>query len=590
MGSVHVLTNTSQGDGGGLYIKDRDTNSTNFTFFADTLFHGNRSAGSGGGLSFSSPYTNALTVVNSQFLSNVANQSAALHAGANGGQVVNNCIVGNHTGALTYTGVQTMNATYNWWGAADGPSGDFPGSGDPAVGNLDTSSFQTTAPLGCPTLQSDIEAAAQVEPSSAAALLPGQPVTFTTVYTNNGPDVAHNVVVTQNVTSDYGLSASYTVTGSEIATGTSQSIERGFVVPQNITANHLITFTQIVTSPRDPTLNPTATITKLVTMPTASLAADSASVNESDDLQLQVQLDRVNPYADSVVTIQTSDGSATAGEDYTPINQQFVIPAGEPGTTIAIPITDDTVIEGDESFLITLSVGDGLFLGTPTTATITIFETLPDAALVMTKTVGIDTLSPACTGLTERTVPISTTVIYCYTVTNTGSEPLSNHSLIDDQLGAIPVNNTFVLEPGDSLTTTVTALLTISTTNVATWIAQIGQFTSAGLVDEVTVATTGAATVNISGPTDDQDGDTIPDNIESAGDPDGDNVPNFLDLDSDDDGRLDQAEVGPDPTHPLDSNNDGLPDFLDPNDPTALDPEAQPQQEPSLLMPFVTNQ
>ena len=73
-----------------------------------------------------------------------------------------------------------------------------------------------------------------------------------------------------------------------------------------------------------------------------------------------------------------------------------------------------------------------------------------------------------------------------------------------------------------------------------------------------------AATARVSGPGDDQDNDTIPDNIEGAADVDGDNLPNFLDTDSDGDGLLDIEEVGPDPTHPRDSNHDGIPDYLSP--------------------------
>jgi hypothetical protein len=71
-----------------------------------------------------------------------------------------------------------------------------------------------------------------------------------------------------------------------------------------------------------------------------------------------------------------------------------------------------------------------------------------------------------------------------------------------------------------------------------------------------------AATVETSGPNQDQDGDTIPDNVEGATDSDGDDQPNFLDTDSDGDGLLDAQEVGPDPTHPQDSNGDGIPDYL----------------------------
>ncbi len=62
----------------------------------------------------------------------------------------------------------------------------------------------------------------------------------------------------------------------------------------------------------------------------------------------------------------------------------------------------------------------------------------------------------------------------------------------------------------------------------------------------------------------DTDGDTIPDSVEGVGDADGDTIPNYLDWDSDADGIPDNAEAGPDPENPIDTDMDGTPDYLDP--------------------------
>ena len=66
-------------------------------------------------------------------------------------------------------------------------------------------------------------------------------------------------------------------------------------------------------------------------------------------------------------------------------------------------------------------------------------------------------------------------------------------------------------------------------------------------------------------PTDDQDGDSIPDVSEGIADLDQDGLPNFLDSDADGDGIDDRTEVGTDPLHPRDSNNNGVPDYLENN-------------------------
>jgi hypothetical protein len=117
-----------------------------------------------------------------------------------------------------------------------------------------------------------------------------------------------------------------------------------------------------------------------------------------------------------------------------------------------------------------------------------------NATLLLTKTVGIAAITPECTTQNARTVPISTTVIYCYTVTNTGDEALTNHSLLDDPLGFIPVNSDLVLQLNASMTVVVTHTLTISVTNVATWTAALSQVTTTAalnLVCSVTLAIIG---------------------------------------------------------------------------------------------------
>ncbi len=59
----------------------------------------------------------------------------------------------------------------------------------------------------------------------------------------------------------------------------------------------------------------------------------------------------------------------------------------------------------------------------------------------------------------------------------------------------------------------------------------------------------------------DSDGDGIPDLLESKADTDKDGIPDYLDTDSDGDGILDKIEAGPNPLKPLDSDSDGIPDF-----------------------------
>jgi hypothetical protein len=119
------------------------------------------------------------------------------------------------------------------------------------------------------------------------------------------------------------------------------------------------------------------------------------------------------------------------------------------------------------------------------------------------------------------------------------------------------------LGPGKSFSTVdagvkVTSTLTVSTTNVATWTAQIaapiGTLGTDATDATVSVATNAQATVTISSINQDQDGDGVPDNTEGSGDID----------------------------------NDGIPNFLDPAGPTGEQPVQQPRQR-ELFMPAVGN-
>jgi hypothetical protein len=75
----------------------------------------------------------------------------------------------------------------------------------------------------------------------------------------------------------------------------------------------------------------------------------------------------------ATVQIATSNGTATAGSDYTAVSQTVTFNNGETSKTVNIPITDDLLNEPDETVNITLSnVGGSGALGSPATAVLTI--------------------------------------------------------------------------------------------------------------------------------------------------------------------------------------------------------------------------
>ena len=76
------------------------------------------------------------------------------------------------------------------------------------------------------------------------------------------------------------------------------------------------------------------------------------------------------------VDYATSDGTATAGEDYTATSGTLTFEDEETVKDFSISIIDNTVLEEDETVHLTLSnpMGEGAVLGSPSTATVTILD------------------------------------------------------------------------------------------------------------------------------------------------------------------------------------------------------------------------
>ncbi|MDP2587776.1 MAG: cell wall-binding repeat-containing protein, partial [bacterium] len=78
---------------------------------------------------------------------------------------------------------------------------------------------------------------------------------------------------------------------------------------------------------------------------------------------------------DTLVTYSVTGGSATNGADYTLATGVVTIPAGSTSAIISLPIIDDTLIEGDETVVLTLSGPSvNAVLGAPSQHTYTIQE------------------------------------------------------------------------------------------------------------------------------------------------------------------------------------------------------------------------
>ncbi len=73
------------------------------------------------------------------------------------------------------------------------------------------------------------------------------------------------------------------------------------------------------------------------------------------------------------VTVRTRDGSATAGQDYQPLDSTLVFGPGEWTKTVTVNVLDDLLVEGTEQFTLSLTnATDGFGVAAPGTITISI--------------------------------------------------------------------------------------------------------------------------------------------------------------------------------------------------------------------------
>ncbi|MFY0604573.1 MAG: hypothetical protein JXQ93_11520, partial [Flavobacteriaceae bacterium] len=136
-----------------------------------------------------------------------------------------------------------------------------------------------------------------------------------------------------------------------------------------------------------PNLQASATKIDVTTSPPTSASINDPSVAEgasgSTTLQFTVSLTAAAPAGGATVNFATSNGTATAGADYTATSGTVSFSAGETSKTIDVTVAGDATVENDETLTITLSnptgtdvvIGDTTGTGTITnddTATVTI--------------------------------------------------------------------------------------------------------------------------------------------------------------------------------------------------------------------------
>ncbi len=227
------------------------------------------------------------------------------------------------------------------------------------------------------TAPPDLSLTKRVNPTTA---LPGQPVTYTLTIASQGVTPTGEITVADQLPNGLtllGVTANgvtlqpianstmpaWQLQGYNGATGATLMLRTQ--VDPTLAANVTLQNSATVANATDATpSNNQGTAALAVTPPLVELAATAYQADEATgQATLTLQLDRVNPYADTIVNYTVIAQSATPESDYRESGGAATISRGAKQGVLTINLIDDGLIEGDETFAVTLSSAAGARVG-----------------------------------------------------------------------------------------------------------------------------------------------------------------------------------------------------------------------------------
>lgn len=379
-----IAANTAESSGGGLFVVRGLAN------LFGVRIEGNAAA-NGGGLLVSNGTVNVMA---GRILSNTA-------GGAGGGALLvpdtvsgtlsiqAACIAYNSDDSLARDSQQGLAAQGNWWGAATGPSGHGPGGGDSVGPGVDYGGWLTAPPDGCPTLSADLAVSALASPS---VVLPGQPVTLSVGFSNDGPAAARRLFISATLPASMTTVAgeAWSEAGSVDSSGSwgAWAVDRlppgarGVVTlttvisPSLAAAEVLASSTAIEGLTPDPEpSNNAGEATVLVVLPRVSFASESYEAREGDGWAAIAVTVTPALYSSAAVDVVAAWLPVEGQEEALPIDEPTATLTFEPGQTSAdlvLPVPDDEQPAGDRIMVLWLRSPVGLSLGPVRTATLTV--------------------------------------------------------------------------------------------------------------------------------------------------------------------------------------------------------------------------
>ena len=201
--------------------------------------------------------------------------------------------------------------------------------------------------------------------------------------------------------------------------------------------------------------------------PSITLAVSPSSVTEDGTANLVYTFTRSGSTTNPLTVNYSVAGTATNGTDYASIPTGVIFAANSATVTVIVDPTADTIVESNETVILTLATGTGYTVGTPNAATGTITDddtsvtsqlSINDITVVEGKdnhailTVTVDNPNPQPITFNYTTAPINATANVDYT-SKTGTITIAANT--STATISIPILNDNLNEPDEAFTVTL---------------------------------------------------------------------------------------------------------------------------------------
>ncbi len=216
-------------------------------------------------------------------------------------------------------------------------------------------------------------------------------------------------------------------------------------------------------------------------LPTVTISATDPNASETGPDTGTLAVTRTGDTSAALTVNYTVGGTATSGSDYTPLAASVTILSGSSSAAITVTPVDDSLVEGNETVVLTLASAAGYLIGAPNNATVTIADNdvaLPTVTISATDASAAEAGPDTGTFTVSRTGATTAALTVNYTVGGTatsGSDytALSGSVTLDIGFASAPLT----LTPVDD--TAVESSETVVVTLAASALYNIGSPSSA---------------------------------------------------------------------------------------------------------------